>query len=93
MSYEKDNTAAKPHSLSITERERMSISGVVDVSGFDDSIVILSTSQGELTIRGEGLHIDRIDLELGQLEVQGRVQELRYDEPAHSGSLWSRLFG
>lgn len=93
MSYEKGNIAAKPHSLSITDRERMSISGVVDVSGFDENIVILSTSQGELTIRGDGLHIDRIDLELGQLEVQGKVQELRYDEPVRASSIWSRLFG
>ena len=88
-----NNTAPVPHSISISEREKMSVSGVVDVSGFDDSIVILSTSQGELTVRGEGLHIDRIDLEAGRLEVQGRVQELRYDESVPKHSLWSRLFG
>lgn len=90
----RDNTTAPmPHSVSLNEREKMSISGVLDVSGFDDSIVILSTSQGELTVRGEGLHIDRIDLETGQLEVQGRVQELRYDESAPNRSVWTRLFG
>lgn len=88
-----NSTVPMPHSISLTEREKMSISGVLDVSGFDDSIVILSTSQGELTVRGEGLHIDRIDLETGQLEVQGRVQELRYDESAPSRSVWTRLFG
>lgn len=88
-----NSTVPMPHSISLTEREKMSISGVLDVSGFDDSIVILSTSQGELTVRGEGLHIDRIDLETGQLEVQGRVQELRYDESAPNRSVWTRLFG
>lgn len=88
-----NSTVPMPHSISLTEREKMSISGVLDVSGFDDSIVILSTSRGELTVRGEGLHIDRIDLETGQLEVQGRVQELHYDESAPSRSVWARLFG
>ena len=42
---------------------------------------------------GEQLHIDRIDLEAGQLEVRGHIQELSYGEPLRSGSLWSRLFG
>lgn len=88
-----NNTAPMPHSISLSEREKMSVSGVLDVSGFDESIIILSTAQGELTVRGEGLHIDRIDLDTGRLEVQGRVQELRYDESAPKNSLWSRLFG
>lgn len=92
MSNDKQ-AAPVPHSLSLNEREKMSISGVLDVSGFDDSIVILSTSQGELTVRGEGLHIERIDLDAGRLEVQGRVQELRYDESVPGRSFWTRLFG
>ena len=74
-------------------REKLSLGGVEDVSGFDENLIVLTTSQGQLSIRGEGLHIDRIDLDAGQLEVRGHVQELSYDEPVRSGSLWSRLFG
>jgi hypothetical protein len=36
--------------------------------------------------------VERIDLDAGQLELRGQVQELRYDEPARGGLL-SRLFG
>ena len=93
MPYEESRTTDKPHSLSIENRERMSLSGVEDVSGFDENTVILTTSLGALTIRGDGLHICRIDLELGQLEVQGHVRELSYDEPVQRESLWTRLFG
>lgn len=93
MPYEESRTTDKPHSLSIENRERMSLSGVEDVSGFDENTVILTTSLGVLTIRGDGLHIGRIDLELGQLEVQGHVRELSYDEPVQRESLWTRLFG
>ena len=93
MPYEESRTTDKPHSLSIENRERMSLSGVEDVSGFDENTVILTTSLGALTIRGDGLHIDRIDLELGQLEVQGHIRELSYDEPMQRESLWTRLFG
>ena len=55
------------------------------------STVLLETGLGELCIRGEGLHIERIDLNTGALELQGKVKELSYDEPAR-GSLLSRLF-
>lgn len=86
-------TPARLHSLSLEAREKLSISGVDDVSGFDENLIVLTTGQGDLTIRGQGLHIDRIDLDAGQLEVRGHIQELSYDEPVKSGSLWTRLFG
>ena len=57
-----------------------------DEDGFEAQI-------GPLTVRGEGLHIDRIDLNAGQLEVRGKVSDLSYEEPAHEGGFWSRLFG
>lgn len=94
MPYEEIQRApARLHSLSMESREKLSIAGVDDVSGFDENLIVLTTAQGDLTIRGQGLHIDRIDLDAGQLEVRGHIQELSYDEPARSGSLWSRLFG
>ena len=94
MPYEEIQRApARMHCLSMESREKLSVSGVDDVSGFDENLIVLTTGQGDLTICGQGLHIDRIDLDAGQLEVRGHIQELSYDEPARSGSLWSRLFG
>lgn len=94
MPYEEIQRApARLHCLNMESREKLSITGVDDVSGFDENLIVLTTAQGDLTVRGQGLHIDRIDLDAGQLEVRGHIQELSYDEPARSGSLWSRLFG
>lgn len=84
---------AKEHGLSIEGRSKMRISGVEDVSGFDENLVILSTALGELTVRGSELHIEKIDLDIGQLELQGKIRELSYDDRPGSGSLWSKLFG
>ena len=83
---------AKPHGLRMDNREKLAISRVEDVAGFDESMVVLTTVLGELTVRGQGLHIERIDLDAGQLELRGKLDELHYDEPA-SGGWWSRLFG
>lgn len=94
MAYEEVQKAVqRAHSLSMENREKLSLGGVEDVSGFDENLIVLTTSQGELAIRGEQLHIERIDLDAGQLEVRGHVQELSYDEPVQSASLWSKLFG
>ena len=94
MAYDtRESTQPKSHLLSLQGREKLSLTGVEDVSGFDESLIILSTVQGDLSIRGQGLHIERIDLDAGQLELHGQIRELSYDEPTATGSLWSRLFG
>ncbi len=81
------------HSLQMENREKLSVGGVLDVAGFDENTVLLSTALGDLMLRGEGLHIEKIDLESGRLELRGKLTELRYDEPAPKGGWWSRLFG
>lgn len=92
MPYEQEKAAPRAHAVSLENRERMSLSGVEDVSGFDENTVVLTTSMGELTVRGEALHIGRIDLDLGQLDLDGHISELCYDEPAARTSFFSRLF-
>ena len=94
MQGEKTSAALmRTHALAMENREKLRLTGVCDVSGFDETAVILVTDMGELTIRGEALHIDRIDLEAGILELRGRISELSYEDRASGGSLWSRLFG
>ena len=92
----KEETVKTPgrfHCLQLEGRDKLSVTGVDDVAGFDENSVVLTTAQGDLCIHGQQLHIERIDLDAGRLEVCGHIQELRYDEPAVSGSLWKRLFG
>ena len=84
-------TPPGPHGLRLEGRDRLSITGVQDVSGFDENTVLLLTGEGELCVRGESLHVERIDLDAGTLELQGRVRELSYEEAARGGLL-SRLF-
>jgi len=82
---------SKLHSLTLENREKMQLRGVTDVTGFDDTLVLLRTSLGQLSIRGEGLHVERIDLESGELELRGQIRELQYDDRP-TGSLWAKLF-
>lgn len=84
---------ARAHNVSMEGRAKLSVSGVEDVSGFDENLIVLSTALGDLNIRGRELHIEKIDLEQGQLEVRGSIQELCYEETVKAGSIWTRLFG
>ena len=54
MSYEQSRSEVqRSHTLSMENRDKLSLTGVEDVSGFDESLVVLTTSMGELTVRGK----------------------------------------
>ena len=76
MAYE---TGQRAHHLILEQRERLVISGVEEVARFDESSIILTTAMGELEIRGEGLHIEKLSLEGGELHVDGSISALIYD--------------
>ncbi len=86
-------TPAMPHLLTLSERRMLSVSGVQDVDSFDDTMVILYTEQGELTVKGTGLHINRLDIETGDLTMEGHVESLLYTEVhTRSGGFFGKLF-
>lgn len=90
---EKELAPVATHCVNIENRRKMSLNGVTDVSGFNESTILLKTSMGQLAIQGEELHIGRIDLEIGLLELEGKISELAYSDASPAASFWQRLFG
>ena len=83
-----------PHTVILEGREKLSISGVVDVQSFDEDQVLLETVRGMLVVRGQGLHVERLQREAGELIVEGEVGCLEYDDSVQPrGGFFSRLFG
>lgn len=86
----------KGHKLYINARKTISITGVNDVLSFDAGEVLLQTEQGTLMIRGSELHVNRLTLEKGEVDIDGRIDSLTYSDTANyskSGeSLLGRLF-
>jgi sporulation protein YabP len=68
------------HRLTIDKREKIEVSGVLNVDSFDDQEIILETDQGLLAMRGEDLHINHLNLEQGELIIEGFLLELAYSE-------------
>lgn len=83
-----------PHTVILEGREKLSVSGVVDVQSFDEEQVLLETVRGMLVVRGQGLHVERLQLEAGELIVQGEIGLMEYDDSVQPrSSLLGRLFG
>ena len=83
-----------PHTVIMEGREKLSVSGVVDVQSFDEEQVLLETVRGMLVVRGQGLHVERLQLEAGELIVQGEIGLMEYDDSVQPrSSLLGRLFG
>ena len=94
MAYEDDKRkAVRGHEVSMSGREKLDVTGVEDVMGFDENTVILKTSLGVLTVHGDSLHVDKIDLDTGDIELRGRIKDLSYDDAPDGSSFWARLFG
>lgn len=83
----------RTHSIHIENRELMSITGVKDVGSFNDAEVILMTDGGGLTVEGEGLHITKLNLDEGQVVIEGQLIALEYDDvPVEKPGLFARMF-
>ena len=80
----------------LENREKLSISGVLDVLSFDDQIVILETELGLLTVKGENLRINKLSLDTTEVIVDGEIYNLGYSEKETSkeseGGIFSKIF-
>ena len=64
----------------LENREKLSISGVLDVLSFDDQIVILETHLGMLTVKGEDLRINKLNIDSEEVIVDGNISSLCYSD-------------
>lgn len=86
----------RSHKLEFSNRERGSISGIQDVVSFDENQIVLDTDLGLMTIKGKELHVSRLTLEKGEVDIEGKLDSLAYssnEKYRKSGeSLLTRLF-
>ena len=82
--------------LILENREKLSISGALDVLSFDDQIVILETELGLLTVKGENLRINKLSLDTGEVIIDGEIYNMGYSEKEldkkSGGGLLGKIF-
>ena len=84
------------HSILMENREKVTITGVEDVDSFDEAAVLLVTELGYITLQGMDLHISKLNLEEGQLVVEGEITGIEYSDHegvgGKGGGFFKKLF-
>ena len=80
------------HSLRLVGRAELTITGVTEVSRFEDAGVLLQTDMGEMTVQGEQLQLKELSLDGGRVAVSGSISALIYGRQ-QSGGWLHRLLG
>lgn len=80
------------HTLILENRSEIRMTGVKDIGSFSDTKIILDTALGELTVRGEDLHVIGLDPETGDFSMTGRIKSLMYSSFSSRDNIFRRLF-
>ena len=82
------------HNVIMENRSKVSISGVEDVDSFDEQTVVLFTSAGLLTVKGNDFHINKLNVDSGEVVLEGNIESLVYSENVgrETGGFFSKMF-
>lgn len=85
------------HEIKIINRKVLEVTGVINIESFDSQEFLLQTACGYLAVRGENLHIRNLNLEEGQVAIEGNIFDMGYiDESITPGEkakgFFSKLF-
>ena len=81
--------------LILENRNKLNISGVLDVLSFDDQVVVVETELGLLNVKGEELRISKLSIDTGEVIVEGEIYNLAYSDRGgdkKSGSFIGKIF-
>ena len=81
----------------VENREKMNVSGVLDVLSFDDRVILMETELGLLTVKGEKLKVNKLNLESEEVIIDGVIQNLSYSDTElgknkNKNNLFSKIF-
>ena len=68
----------KSHKLVLNNRKTGLVTGVLDVLSFNLNEILLETEQGMLMVKGTDLHVNRVNLEKGEIELSGNIDSISY---------------
>ena len=94
MGTVEDHTQAKgAHKLTLSNRRTAGITGVSDVISFDISEVLLETELGMLDLKGKDLHVNRLNLEKGEADIEGEIDMITYSKVPEVTGKKDKMFG
>lgn len=87
----------KSHKIVITNRKVGALTGIVDVLSFDVDEILLETELGMLHIKGKDLHVNRLNLDKGEVDIEGMIEGFSYSQiptvSKNKDSFFGKMFG
>lgn len=83
------------HRITMENRQTGTVTGVLDVQSFNEGEILLDTEAGKLSVKGEGLHVKRLNLEKGEADIEGKIGSFSYlskNTEKKEESLLKRMF-
>lgn len=90
---ERKNNRGRNHNIILENREKLSVSGVEHVNSFNNELILVETVAGVLTIKGEELDVNKLNLEDGNVIIEGKIHSMTYSERDSFGSKGSSFLG
>ncbi len=92
-----ERQAARQHRIILNNRGTCALNGISDILSFDVNEILLETEMGMLMIRGMDLHVNRLTLEKGEVDLSGKIDSIQYSDVnkgknGQGESLLGRLF-
>ena len=90
-----EKQSAGVHRVLLENRKKAVITGVQEIHSFNENEVLLLSEAGKILLKGEQLHVRKLNLEKGDAEVEGRVDSLSYltrNEHKKDESILKRMF-
>lgn len=91
-----DKITGRAHNITFANRKSGTVTGVKDVISFDLTAILLETEYGMMNIKGHDLHVNRLSVEKGEIDISGIIDGIAYSDVnsyAKKGeSIFARLF-
>ena len=78
MPEERKAFEQRAQNIILKDRRRLMISGVRHVESFNEECIVLDTELGILVVRGVGMHINKLNVETSELDVEGDIGSCEY---------------
>ncbi len=94
IQQERNTLPTSPHNIIMENRKKLTISGIREIESFNEQTIEAITDMGALIIKGENLHINKLNKETKEIAIEGKISSLIYAEPKRKSgnSLFKGLF-
>lgn len=92
MAQELKKQIINEHGITLLNRSKMTITGVLDVISFTDDKIDLKTNMGKLIIKGKNLNINKLNTDVGDLDITGEIEMMEYINKKDKEGILAGLF-